>query len=104
MHERNRLTPLCTFGCLPRIDTGFATLAELPLDPVCIECQRCNRFCRYRKSTLIQVFGRNTTALDVLARLADCPRRKSPGAPCEALFVDLAVMSRLAVMVGSASK
>jgi hypothetical protein len=55
-----------------------------------IVCTRCDRAGQYPKAKLIERYGANIAASDVLAEISQCPRRQTLGTACEAVFIDLA--------------
>lgn len=57
---------------LPR--AGAYIVSDLPNGLTAIECPKCGRRGRYRKSTLIERFGPDAPLPTVLNLLADCPK------------------------------
>ncbi len=71
--------------------TGPLTLAEYPEEIVSVSCRKCDRRGRYRRSSLMALYGKKAALPDVLAQLArDCPKRGGIGNDsCGAYFPDL---------------
>ena len=75
---------------------GSLTITNHPTDPIAIDCQKCGRNGRYRKATLIEIYGRDTVLPDLLAMLAsDCEfRNKLGNQGCGALYPALGLVQR----------
>lgn len=68
---------------------GSMTVETYPYDPVRLACRKCGRAGQYRRTTLLDRFGPDAAMPDVLAALADCPRRGNASDPCGVIYPDL---------------
>jgi hypothetical protein len=69
---------------------GALTVASYPHDPIKIACRKCGRSGRYKRSTLVEMFGADQVMPEVLSRLAACDKRGNASDPCQVIFPDLA--------------
>lgn len=65
---------------------GAYCITDLP-DVVTLECKRCNRFGRYKRSTLIARFGTDIMLPDLQLKISGCPHTYR--SPCGVMFTNL---------------
>ena len=59
---------------------GSRTIKDFPTDPIEVECKKCGRNGRYRKTALIKKYGNDIVLPDLLALIAgDCEFRGERG-------------------------
>lgn len=72
---------------MPR--NGAYIVSELPEGQMMgLECDRCGRKGRYRKETILKMFGPDHPLPDVRVKLANCPRYGNMSDPCRVTFSD----------------
>ncbi len=69
---------------------GALTLAQYPADMVRLACTRCQRRGQYRKASLIERHGGDTSLPDLRLAIARCPAANALGTACGVYFLDLA--------------
>jgi hypothetical protein len=69
---------------------GALTVFTYPLDHIKLACRKCGRSGRYKRSTLVDMFGADEVMPEVLSRLATCDKRGNASDPCQVCYPDLA--------------
>ena len=71
---------------------GSRSLIKYPAAMVRLQCSKCGRSGQYRKTTLIEKYGRDIPLPDLLHKIAaDCPKMDRLGNdPCGVRYGDLA--------------
>jgi hypothetical protein len=72
------------------MNSGALTVASYPFDPIKIACRKCSRSGRYKRGTLVEMFGADQVMPEVLSRLAACDKRGNASDPCQVIYPDLA--------------
>lgn len=70
---------------------GALTIAQYPADMVRLACTRCQRRGQYRKASLIERHGGDTSLPDLRLAVARCPHAGALGTACGVYFVDLSI-------------
>ena len=72
---------------MPRA-SGSLTIKDFPTDRIEVECKKCGRKGRYRKTSLIEKYGSDIVLPDLLALIAgDCEFRGKKGTQgCGAIY------------------
>jgi hypothetical protein len=53
-----------------------------------LHCEKCGRSAQYRIDKLLERYGANIALPDLRHELAQCPRRRDMGDPCQVAYVD----------------